>query len=282
MIKTTLAGLRARTARMVLSSIAIVLGVAFISGTLIIGNALDASIHNDFARQARGVDVSVRPQGHTPAFTEDTVERIRELPGVAAADGRTAVLVPLVGTDGRAKPVEVSSLEDAASLREFDIVDGQFPRQANEIAVEAGSARTLKLSIGHKVTVLDKDDKSVPMTVVGTYSQGASAFALSGDHAVMPASAMLSLTDVTGFDQIVATAAAGTSEQQVADRVRAALAGSDVKVQTGAQLTTETLEQAGQGSTALTQFMLVFALIALIVASMVIYNTFTILVAQRS
>src|SRR5438034_11179126 len=106
MFRATLAGLRARTARMVLSSIAIILGVAFVSGTLVLGNALNAQVHDELARQTQGVDAAVTVNRddateNTPSTNHaqlglDQVDAIRKIPGVAGADGRGGAQLPLL------------------------------------------------------------------------------------------------------------------------------------------------------------------------------------------
>jgi putative ABC transport system permease protein len=286
MLKTTIAGMRARTTRLVLSSIAIILGVAFVSGTLVLGNALDANVRNDFARQTRGVDVSVQMGANSTETSlpldQAALAQLREVPGVAGADGRAETSVPLTRADGKTKPVSISTLEDTPSLREFDLSSGRFPTTTDEIAIEATTTETTKLAVGQKVSVVGADNKPVPLTVVGVYTQGTSARSRYGDQAVMVPSAVLSLSKTKGFYQIVLSAAPGVSQQQLANRVNSTLRRSDLNVQTGEQLTTETLQRVSRGSGGVTQIMLVFAIIALIVAAMVIYNTFTILVAQRT
>ncbi|AHI00349.1 ABC transporter permease [Kutzneria albida] len=289
MLKTTLAGLRARTARLVLSSIAIVLGVAFVSGTLILGSALDANLHNDFARQTRGVDVSVEPgRSSSGSADEDRggisqtqLDQVRAVPGVAAADARWGAQVPLVGANGKAKSATVSALEGDQRLRMTDLQEGRMPAKADEIALDATTAQTAKLAVGQKVSVLDQADKPVPLTIVGTYTQGVSKSSLSGDAAVLLPSALAPLAKEHYVGQVVVAADQGVSQQQLADRISTAVGGK-LSVKTGEQYTVDVLKQVSRGSGGLTQFMLVFALIALVVAAMVIYNTFTILVAQRT
>ncbi|GAA0644072.1 ABC transporter permease [Kutzneria viridogrisea] len=289
MLKTTLAGLRARTARLVLSSIAIVLGVAFVSGTLILGSALDANLHNDFARQTRGVDVSVEPgRSSSGSADEDRggisqtqLDQVRAVPGVAAADARWGAQVPLVGANGKAKSATVSALEGDQRLRMTDLQEGRMPAKADEIALDATTAQTAKLAVGQKVSVLDQADKPVPLTIVGTYTQGVSKSSLSGDAAVLLPSALAPLAKEHYVGQVVVAADQGVSQQQLADRISTAVGGK-LSVKTGEQYTVDVLKQISRGSGGLTQFMLVFALIALVVAAMVIYNTFTILVAQRT
>ncbi len=287
MFRATLAGLRARTARMVLSSIAIILGVAFVSGTLVLGNALNDQVHDDLARQAKGVDASITVSSanenaaNPTKLGQDTVEAIRKIPGVAGADGRGGTQLPLIKPNGKAASAIVATIESTPQLQEFDLASGAFPKADNEIALDVRTAKTTGLGVGQKVSVLTDGDKAVPLTVVGTYSQGTSRMSLSDYQVLLTPTGMQALSKQSGIYQIVVAAAPGVSQQQLADRITAQL-GNSYAVQTGEAFTQDTLTQASRGSGGLTQIMLIFALISLVVAAMVIYNTFTILVAQRT
>ncbi|MFI9385587.1 ABC transporter permease [Kutzneria sp. NPDC052558] len=289
MFRATLAGLRARTARMVLSSIAIILGVAFVSGTLILGNALNDQVHDELARQTKGVDavVAVNSDNGNPAggaetkLTQDNVEAIRKIPGVAGADGRGGTSLPLLKANGKAVSAFVSTIESTPQLREFDLESGQFPKADNEIALDVRTAKTTGIGVGQKVSVLADGDKAVPLTVVGTYSQGANTLSLTDYQVLLTTTGMQALSKDSGIYQIVVAAAPGVSQQQLVDRITAQL-GKSYSARTGDDFTQETLTHAARGSGGLTQIMLIFALISLVVAAMVIYNTFTILIAQRT
>jgi len=289
MFRATLAGLRARTARMVLSSIAIILGVAFVSGTLVLGNALNEQVRDDLARQTKGVDASITVNSGdenssgatTTKLGQDTVDAIRKIPGVAGADGRGGSEIPLIKSNGKAAAAFVSTIESTPQLREFDLASGAFPKADNEIALDVRTAKTTGIGVGQKVSVLADGDKAVPLTVVGTYSQGANTLSLTDNQVLLTPTAMRALNKQSGIYQIVVAAAPGVSQQQLVDRITAQL-GKSYSVQTGDAFTQDTLTHAARGSGGLTQIMLIFALISLVVAAMVIYNTFTILVAQRT
>ncbi|MGM1057706.1 ABC transporter permease [Saccharothrix sp. Mg75] len=286
MLRTILAGLRARTARLVLSSVAIALGVAFVTGTLVLGDAMNESLRDQFAKGARNVDLSVTPATRsegTEGITPEVLEKVRATPGVAGADPRYAVPVPLIGGDGKAKNAWGVPLATTEELREFDLVDGRYPTGDDEIAVDERTAKTADLAVGEPVTLLGDGDRERVFRVVGTYTQGVSQVQVSGtDHVVLTADALRSFDPEQRPYEVVVAAAPGVTQQQVLDDVRAAIGGTDFGFRTGEQLTEETLRSVASQAAEFTSVLLVFALIALIVAAMVIYNTFTILVAQRT
>ncbi|KAA2258776.1 FtsX-like permease family protein [Solihabitans fulvus] len=287
MLRTILAGMRARTARLVLSSVAIALGVAFVTGTLVLSDAMTASMNDGFAKTARNVDASVtlqtdgKPSSDKPeTLSEDTLAAVRKAPGVAAADGRTGGSAPFLNSNGKAQSGSAIALESEPKLRPYDVVDGRFPQQDNEIALEKHAASNAKLTVGQQVTVLGKDDQKHSFTLVGTYQQGANTY---GTELLLPqALRSLGQDGSAGYHEIVAMAAPGVSQQQLVDHIKTAVQGQKVKVITGADLTTERLKAVSSRAANFTTFLLAFAIIALVVASMVIYNTFTILIAQRT
>ncbi len=283
MLRTIIAGLKARTARLVLSSIAIALGVAFVTGTLVLGDAMNEGMREEFAKSARNVDVSVMATGDAKGITPEMLEKVRKAPGVAGADTRGFLPVPLITDTGKAKPAFAVPLGGSDKLREFDLADGRYPASDNEIAVDVRTASTAKLTIGKPVTLLGKDEQKRQFTLVGTYKQGVGEVSMSGnDHMVLTPTAFQSFDPERLPYQLVGVAAAGYTQQQVADSVRNALGDSGLTVQTGEQLTEDTLRQISSQAAEFTMVLLAFAVIALVVAAMVIYNTFTILIAQRT
>ncbi|XVV01966.1 ABC transporter permease [Actinosynnema sp. CA-248983] len=285
MLRTIIAGLKARTARLVLSSVAIALGVAFVTGTLVLGDAMNESMRDEFAKSARGVDVAVGLNGNTDAkgITPENLAKIRQTQGVAGADARGFLPVPLLTSSGKARPAIATPLAGTEKLREYDLANGRYPSAANEIAVDVRAADTAKLTIGQPVKLLGQDDQTREYTLVGTYKQGVGEMSMAGgDHLVLTPDAYQALDPERLPYQVVAVAAPGFTQQQVADNVKKALGENNFQVLTGEQLTRDTLKQISSQAAQFTTFLLAFAVIALVVAAMVIYNTFTILVAQRT
>lgn len=288
MLRTILAGVKARTARLLLSSIAIALGVAFVSGTLVLGDGITEGMKDEFAKSARGVDVSMTLTGEGPdtktGVSPATLDKVRRTPGVAGADVRSVISAALLTSNGKAKPATAGPLASTPDLREYDLKDGRFPTSATETAVDVRALATAKLSMGQQITLLDGQDGKHSFTIVGTFAQGANSMSLGGsEHLVVLPEVLTKLSDEVRAYELVAKAAPGvTQEQLVADLKKSVGENQGYSFQTGAELTTQTLKQINERAGEFTQVLLAFALIALVVAAMVIYNTFTILVAQRT
>src|SRR5687768_16312921 len=100
MLKTTLAGLRAHKLRLLLTAMAITLGVGFISGTFVLTDSMDKGVGKTFARSAGKVTVAILPKdGDIPA---GVLGRVRGLPGVTDAQPRVEGEAALLGKDGKA------------------------------------------------------------------------------------------------------------------------------------------------------------------------------------
>ncbi|WP_329789775.1 FtsX-like permease family protein [Lentzea sp. DG1S-22] len=286
MLKTILAGLRARTARLVLSSIAIALGVAFVTGTLVLSDAVEAQTRDNFARGARNVDAAVHMTENSPdrdnGIPADFVGKIRAAQGVAGADAREFGSAALLGSDNKARNALVQPLPTTEKLRDFNLKDGKFPVKADEAAVDTKTAQVAKLKVGDELKLLDEDNAEHSFTIVGTYQQGASSISMSGsDHVVVSPEGLRTVIPKQHVYEIVAVAKDGVSQQQLVDDITKAI-GPGYQVQTGEQLTKAALEQVGDAAGEIRSVLLAFAAISLVVAGMVIYNTFTILVAQRT
>ncbi|MFC3893256.1 ABC transporter permease [Lentzea rhizosphaerae] len=285
MLKTILAGLRARTARLVLSSIAIALGVAFVTGTLVLGDAVEAQTRDNFARSARNVDAAVHlpdnSQDQEKGIPADVLQKIRATQGVAGADSREFSSAALIGSDNKARNALLQPLPTTEKLRDLDLKDGKFPAKADEAAIDVKTAQTAKLKVGDKLKLIENEVEHT-FTIVGTYQQGASSMSMSGsDHVVVTPEGLRTVIPDQRIYEIVAVAKDGVTQQQLVDNITKAI-GTGYEVQTGEQLTQKTLESVGDAAGDIKSFLLAFAAISLVVAGMVIYNTFTILVAQRT
>ncbi len=274
MLRTTLAGIRARFARLLLSSIAIVVGVAFVSGTMVLADALQATMRDELARSARGVDAVVEARENAPL----NLAAIKAVDGVVAAELRRTVPVPIVGAQGRADEADLVSLATDPALRPQEIEQGTLPAQG-QIAVSAQTARDRTLTVGSQVVLLGRTETPMSFTVSGIYDSGT---------VERPGSAQVLLPDITPFvdpakpayDAQAVVRSSGVDQATLVERLHTVL-GDEFYISTGAAYAEELLARYG-GTDDIALAMTLFAVVALIVAAMVVMNTFTILIAQRT
>jgi putative ABC transport system permease protein len=288
-LQTTLAGLRAHKLRLVATAVAIVLGVGFVAGTLVFGDTAKAALYDQFARPALGVDAVAQPgtsagkqdSGELPLSTVDTV---RALPGVSQVDGRMQEYLPLLDRKGKlvgngANPGLGLSAGTVPGLRPYDVTSGRAPASSGEAALDSDTVQRTHYALGDTITVLDPQQGRHVLTLVGVVSFGTSKQYAGQAVVIMTADDLVHIAGATGYRQVVASAAPGSTPAQLAARVAAALPGADVR--TGGQYRDDLATNAINQFSAFLTILLVFAVIACVVSAFVIYNTFTILIAQR-
>ncbi len=278
MLRTVIAGLKARPLRLLLSAVAIALGVAFVAGSFVLSDSVHAGVRDVVAAETRRVDASIGNGRGGPDLDDRFLENVRRVPGVAAAEGRTSVSAPLRGLDGFPRDAAAVNLPTDAALRPFDLVEGRFPGSDSEIAMARGTASGYAL--GQRVTVFGQDGREHSFTLVGTFDR-ASDSSLRGADLVLRTGALRQVRPQAAFGQIAVRATPGTSpERLVADLTRV-VGGKGITVMTGDEAAAQLLSEIAP-DTSLTKFLTAFAVLAMIVAAMVIANSFTILVAQRT
>jgi putative ABC transport system permease protein len=291
-----LAGIRYRRVRLLLSSVAVALGVAFISGTLLLNASMSSSYYSRFATGADHVAALVAApeagpasqQGPPGEFGGQTVPRsllrkVRGVTGVAAADGRVIgpaeVVSPLTGrVMGSGYGVNVTAANPG--LSGFTLVSGHFADAPDQVDIDKSTAADLGLRLGQPVKVATSTGDIRVFTLAGVIDMGVNPGVEGGSVLAFQTGEALSVTGQSGYSMIVATARPGVAQSTLAARLGAAAHG--YQVQTGAQFAQEEVNDATKVGTVFTTGLVIFAAIALIVASIVIYNTFGILIAQRS
>jgi putative ABC transport system permease protein len=284
MFRTTMAGLRAHKLRLVATALAIVLGVGFVAGTLIFGDTAKAALFDQFARAAKNVDLAVRP-GASDTVPLSTVDKIRAVPGVSSVDGRMRADLPLLDKHGKLvgnseNPGIALSAGTVPGLREYDVTSGRTPAASGEAALDADTVARTHYALGEHITVLDQHQDRHQLTLVGIVTFGTSKAYADQAVVILPQADLAALTGASGYRRVVATAAPGVSPADLADRVRTAL-GPGVEVLTGDAYRIDLANNAISQVEPFLTVLLVFAVIACVVAAFVIYNTFTILIAQR-
>lgn len=281
MLRTALAGLRAHRLRLLLTSLAIMLGVAFITGTFVLNDTMQAGIAERVTADAGKVTVAVLPQERGERIEPQVLERVRQVPGVREARGLVRDPAPLLGKDGKAVgtlPTTAVSVVPGA-LDRTTIVSGTGPGSDDRAAVlDENTAQRTGYAVGDTIKVLDHEEREHTFRLVGIMDVGVDQeLAFTGAVGFTEAAAAR-MTGGRGFAEIDV---AGDSPEALKAAVAAA-AGAGHRVMTGDELAGHLAGQAGLEMRTLTVGLLMFGLVAMFVAALVIYNTFNILVAQRT
>ncbi|MCA2219146.1 ABC transporter permease [Jidongwangia harbinensis] len=298
MLRATLKSLLARKLRLILSGLAVVLGVMFVSGAFVVTDTLSRSFDAVFATAYSQTDVAVSAQPKiavdemegeqvaTP-LPADVVARTRAVDGVAEATGLvSADGARVVGSDGKVLnsfgPPRLggnwTGTDDLLELRA-----GRGPQAADEIVVNQTVADGAGLAVGDRVGVLTLEPKK-DFTLVGIFGYSGGRDSLGGVQEVLftePVAQRLMLGRAGVYSEISVRAADGVTPEQLRDRVGSAL-GAGYVVKTGDQLAEENAADLQEGLGFFNNILLGFAGVALFVGIFLILNTFSIIVAQRT
>ncbi|HME02424.1 MAG TPA: ABC transporter permease, partial [Solirubrobacteraceae bacterium] len=292
MLALVLRGFTQRKLRVVLTAVAIALGVALMAGTYILTDTINQTFAGIFQTANRGDDVVITPNKpfgskRVPIspITEQALAQVRRTPGVEQAAGSIFSVGTLLSLDGRrlstgAAPAFVAS-EAPKRFESFDVVHGRFPANADEVAIDEATAERENLKVGEQMLVAGAAPAK-RYTIVGVMKfAGGQSFGGASAALLTPAEAQRVAGELGRYDEIDVAAAQGVTPSELRDRVRAVLPAT-MEVRTGAaQAATETSELESNLSF-LRTFLLVFAYVALFVGAFIIFNTFSITVAQRT
>ncbi|HEX2043909.1 MAG TPA: FtsX-like permease family protein [Acidimicrobiales bacterium] len=298
MFRVTVKGLLAHKVRLAATALAVMLGVAFMAGTLVLTDTISRTFDDLFGDVFRDTDAVVRQQeaftapegegaqrGRVDASLVDTVAAVD---GVARAEGTIQGYARLVGKDGEpigdpemGAPTFGASWSDSDELNPFTLVEGRAPRADDEVVVDKKSADDGKLRVGDATTVLVRGPPQ-RVRIVGIVKFGEADSPGGASFVLFTTPAAQRLVAQPGrFDSVSVVAEEGVSQREVVGRIAPVLPAG-VEVVTGEQITKENQDEIKEGLSFFSVFMLVFAVVALLVGSFMIFNTFSITVAQRT
>ncbi|MFC9703198.1 ABC transporter permease [Streptomyces sp. NPDC056943] len=294
-LKTSLRNFLAHKGRMALSAVAVLLSVAFVSGTLVFTDTMNTTFDKLFASTASDVSVSPKgaaaddesPQtGRPEALPASLVEQVRKTEGVQAAVGAIASTSVTV-VDAENKNVGPTSGAPTIALnwspnelRSVELVDGHEPRGPTDVVVDGATAEKHGLKIGDELRTIAVDGDFTAKI------SGIVDFKVTNPGATLvyfdTATAQRELLGKEGlFTQVQADAKPGVSDDTLKADIAAAI-GDGYKLQTAAEAADAGREDVAGFLDVMKYAMLGFAGIAFLVGIFLIVNTFSMLVAQRT
>ncbi|MBM7863562.1 ABC transporter permease [Lentzea nigeriaca] len=278
-----------RKLRLVLSALAVVLGVMFVSGSFVLTDTLQRSFTDMFSTIYSKVDVSVAPKkekGKEPVLlTPQAVADAKSVPGAAEAHGLVQGSARPIGKNGKVLTTSGAPRFGFGwtGLGQEEMRDGRAPRADDEVVLGSFLASTGGFKVGDEIGLLTLEPKKT-FKVVGIYGYPGGRDSMGGELSTAftePVAQQLLLGKKDVFTEIRVTAANGTSKDALRDAVAAKM-GSGYEVKTGATLAKEQADQINEGLKFFNYVLLGFAGIALFVGIFIILNTFSIIVAQRT
>ncbi|MFE9693563.1 ABC transporter permease [Micromonospora sp. NPDC005806] len=280
MLRLTVRQVRADGLRLLLSSLAIVLGVAFVAGTLIFTDGMRAGAYARAGAFDRHTDLAAYA-GDKP-LPPTVVDRVRAVDGVAAADGELTGTAGIVGTDGR--PVlgyaVLAAIPTDPALQSYDVVAGRLPQRPGELVLDAPTVADQGFTLGSPVRIGGSGGPARPYTLVGTVDVAGTTRDVGGPYLGLVGADALRVGGEPGYGRIMVAARPGVDREALADRVRAVV-GPGVPVKDRQTILDEAVTDAVRDGRQFGLFLMTFAAVAVVVAGFVIANTFAIVLAQR-
>ncbi len=297
MWKATIRGLLARKVRLGLTALAVVLGVSFVAGTYTLTDTLDRSFTKVFDQTVSGVDQIVRlraPFGGDTGrdrFPDAELDTVRGVEGVENAYGYLQDYAQFVDQDGDsiqtggAPTFGISWAQDGRKgplrLVDDDGTPSRPPRGPGEVAMDAATARRNGFHVGDRVRVL-LEGPAREFEIVGLFGFGDTIDVGSVTFAAFDLATAQRVFDAKGeLDAINVIGAPGIPERELRARLTQAV-GPAYEVNTASEVAQDRGKDVLTFLDLLTQLLLGFAAIGLVVGAFIIFNTFTILVTQRT
>jgi putative ABC transport system permease protein len=298
MLAVSLKGLATRKFRASLTAIAIVLGVAMISGTYVLTDTINNGFDTIFTQSYKNADVVVSGKPaflntngngvEPPSFSESLLPKIRALPGVAVAAGSVqSDQVRLLKKNGKivstggAPPLGFSIDTRYNQFNPTVLTAGTWPRGPGQVAIDNHTASENGYRVGDSIGV-EANSPARPFRITGIAkfagisSTGGATFALFA-----PTTAQKLFGKVGQLDYIRIQSKAGVSKSQLIDEIKPLLPSTATVRDVQAQVK-EDRKSLGGFIDFLRYALLAFAFVALFVGSFVIANTLSITIAQRT
>ena len=297
MLRIALKGILGRKARLVLTSLAVILGTAFLSGTAVFSATLNRTFDNLFSDVFRNVDSYVRSTQVIEAdfgaeerqrIPAELIATIEAVPGVGDVQGDIQAFARIIGKDGQplgsegAGPPTFGSVGEEFKGALWTISEGKFPSNSTEVALDEASAKAGNYVVGDTVKVVAQAG-SRDFTLVGIAGYGDVRSPGGATFALFDLATAQEFLAKPGFvDAILISGDGSVSDEKLAQAINAVIPSSyKTETLTGAEITKETQDQIGSALSFFNILLSTFSYIALGVGSFVIYNVFSISAAQR-
>lgn len=298
MLRTTLRSLWSHKRRLVSTGLAVILGVAFMAGTLVLNSTIGRVFDDLFADFGEGVDAQVRGdelfksemsgEVQRDLIDDSVIEKVKQVDGVAAAEGSVVngqlTVLDKKGTamGGNGPPTIVGSWDYDAQLASFQVAEGRAPEAMGEGIIDRATANKSDFEIGDEIEVISATERlSLELVGISRFGQADSAGGVVFLGTTLEQAQILS-GEPGKVNVINARAEPGVSPDELVSRLEAAGLFDGVDIVTGQEASEEQASSIKEGFGFFTTALLIFAAIALFVGWFIISNTFSILVAQRT
>ncbi|MGZ4268534.1 MAG: ABC transporter permease [Solirubrobacteraceae bacterium] len=292
MTRVALRGLFARKLRFFLTALAVLLGTTLIAGTYVFTDSINQAFDKIFEATNRGTDAAITPKltfensgGTQPVIPASVLAKVRRSPGVATAGGSVFDVATILNKKGKkisagGAPSFIGSVAPEARFNAVSYPNGRQARANDEAAVDVGTFKKEHFKLGDRICAVAARARTCFKLVGTTQIAGVGSFGGTTTlELTLPAAQRM--LGKNGFDEIQAAAKRGVTPQRLADELKRSL-GPAVVVRTGQQQAAKQSKDIRSNLGFLKVALFAFAGIALFVGAFLIFNTFSITVAQRS
>lgn len=298
MWRTSLKNVLARRRRLMATALAIVIGVSFVAGTLVLTDTIGRTFTGLFSTVYKGTSAAVRSKAAFNGIQNSGEQRapvdaslvtsLATVKGVAAAAGEVYGYARLVGTNGKAlgnpssgAPTLGGAWQPVPQINSWTLVAGRPPATDNEVVIDKKSAKDGHLTVGDTATVLVQGPPR-QMVVTGIVKFGNADSPGGASVALFTVAEAQRLVGQPGkFGAIVFAAKPGVSQEQLVRNLEAVIP-SNLEAVTGQHLADEGRSAIMKGIGFFNTLLIIFGVVALIVGAFMIFNSFSITVAQRT
>ncbi|WP_030262265.1 ABC transporter permease [Streptomyces violens] len=294
MFRTAVRNVLAHKARLLMTVLAVTLGVAFVSGTLVFTNTISQAQQSSSAKGFDHVDVAVEPESQPdrgdrpappPQLSEALLKKAGQVPGADSAIGSVTGFTALAGKDGKLVGTGFSTQGGnywGSHDPRHPLKSGRAPHGPHEVAIDAKTAERTGYKVGDTVRV-SVDGPVLTPKISGIFTTDDGTVAAGGSLTLFDTPTAQRLFHKEGaYDRIDVKAAAGVSQHALQAQLKDALPKDQASTTTARQLADDQAEMIASSMDSFRTTLLMFAGIALFVGIFIIANTFTMLVAQRT
>ncbi|KJK38423.1 ABC transporter [Streptomyces variegatus] len=294
MFRTALRNVLAHKARLLMTVLAVMLGVAFVSGTLVFTNTISDAYQKSSAKGFDQVDVAMTADykdaegdqvGKLHELTQSVLDKTERVPGAASAIGVVQNFTALADKDGKLIGEGFQSQGGnywGTKDPRYPLVSGHAPKGPGEILIDSATAKRAGYTVGDTVR-MSVDGPVLTPRITGIFTTDDGNVAAGGSLTLFDTPTAQKLLGKPGvYDQIDVKAKPGVTQAALKAELDKALPEGTVSTTTGKQLADDQADMIARSMSGMQTALLVFAGIALFVGTFIIANTFTMLVAQRT
>ncbi|WP_179388391.1 ABC transporter permease [Psychromicrobium silvestre] len=284
MLQVALAQVKTHSRRFIAIGLAVMLAVGFLVATLLVGSSTQATLKASVGQSFNKADAVVSSTNYEQPLNQKAYDAVKQLPGVSSSFAQINAPVEASTTAGSFNAVLQNTSQDL-SLESAVLSSGSLPGSPTQVAIDEKTAERQQVKLGGNLTLSNSKGQKLEVTVSGLFKPSNDPHSSGAGQMLAPLATVTPLATSPLSFTTIQLKLASPLDQNSRTAIQQAVEASGFKnitVLTADEQTTETMKGMTGGTDVLTVVLLAFAAIALIVAALVVANTFAVLVAQRT